>query len=331
MSALKTRVVFDRHVLPPLDKYVSIYARVSTRSAEQMESLAMQVSELVSRFRNQYQVRIYDVYIDVLSGSHTENRPGYQRMLNDCRNKKLDMIVCKSISRFGRNTEEMLTTIHELRSLGVNVYFDVENINTSDASTEFIMSIIAGLKEAENKSHSDNVRLGLRNRALAGTSKNYSRPCFGYQKGEDGQLEIHEEEARTVRIIFDAYLQGASINQIHDLLMHLNILSPSGKESWCKRTIDEMLSNEKYVGDVLLMKRVRLSVGSKRIKNNGVHEQYRIEGNHPPIITHEAFDAVQKEKLRRTNVEKTGDTIHRKASRFKSEFDISKYEFSDLE
>ena len=146
MSAVKTRVVFDKHALPPLYKQVGIYARVSTRSTEQMESLAIQVSELVSRFRNQYQMRIYDVYIDVLSGAHTENRPSYQRMMNDCRNKKLDLIVCKSISRFGRNTEEMLRTIHELRDLGINVYFDVENINTSDSSTEFILSVIAGLR-----------------------------------------------------------------------------------------------------------------------------------------------------------------------------------------
>lgn len=327
MSSHKTRVVFGNYALPPLYKQVGIYARVSTRSAEQMESLAIQVSELVSRFRDQYQMRIYDVYIDVLSGSHTESRPSYQRMLDDCRNKKLDLIVCKSISRFGRNTEEMLRTVHELRDLGVNIYFDVENINTSDSSTEFILSVIAGLREAENKSHSDNVRLGLRNRALEGTSKNYSRPCFGYQKNDDGQLEINEEEARTVKIIFDAYLQGASINQIHDLLFQLGILSPSGKESWCKRTIDEILSNEKYVGDVLLMKRVRLSVGSKRIKNKGEHEQYRIEGNHPPIITREAYNAVQDEKARRTNIEKIDDTTRRKGSRYKSNFSLSNYEF----
>ena len=331
MSAVKTRVVFDKHALPPLYKQVGIYARVSTRSAEQMESLAIQVSELVSRFRNQYQMRIYDVYIDVLSGAHTENRPSYQRMMNDCRNKKLDLIVCKSISRFGRNTEEMLRTIHELRDLGINVYFDVENINTSDSSTEFILSVIAGLREAENKSHSENVRIGLRNRALEGTSKNYSRPCFGYQKNADGQLEINDSEARTVRIIYDAYLQGASINQIHDLLLQRRIPSPSGKESWCKRTIDEILSNEKYVGDVLLMKRIRLSVGSKRIKNHGEQEQYRIEGNHPPIITREAFDAVQQEKVRRTNIDKSDNTAHRKSTRYKSKFSISMYEFKDWE
>ena len=211
------------------------------------------------------------------------------------------------------------------------LHFDVENINTSDSSTEFILSVIAGLREAENKSHSENVRIGLRNRALEGTSKNYSRPCFGYQKNADGQLEINDSEARTVRIIYDAYLQGASINQIHDLLLQLGITSPSGKESWCKRTIDEILSNEKYVGDVLLMKRIRLSVGSKRIKNHGEHEQYRIEGNHPPIITREAFDAVQQEKVRRTNIDKSDNTPRRKSTRYKSKFSISMYEFKDWE
>ena len=92
-----------------------------------------------------------------------------------------------------------------------------------------------------------------------------------------------------------------------------------------------MLGNEKYVGDVLLMKRIRLSVGSKRIKNHGEQEQYRIEGNHPPIITREAFDAVQQEKVRRTNVDKSGETAQRKTTRYKSNFSISKYQFDDWE
>ncbi|MBQ9039476.1 MAG: recombinase family protein [Clostridia bacterium] len=111
----------------------------------------------------------------------------------------------------------------------------------------------------------------------------------------------------------------------------ISIPSPSGKESWCKRTIDEILSNEKYVGDVLLMKRIRLSVGSKRIKNHGEQEQYRIEGNHPPIITREAFDAVQQEKVRRTNIDKSDNTARRKSTRYKSKFSISMYEFKDWE
>lgn len=133
MTNKKVRVIYHPSSLPKVYKQVGIYARVSTRSPEQMHSLAAQVSELVRMFRADYTARIYDVYIDIVSGALTENRPAFQRMLNDCRNKKLDLIVCKSISRFGRNTEDMLISLREIKACGVNVFFQLENLNMPGA------------------------------------------------------------------------------------------------------------------------------------------------------------------------------------------------------
>ena len=321
MPEKKDRVVYHYPSLPKVYKQVGIYARVSTLSSEQMNSLAAQVSELVRMFRTDYSVRIYDVYIDIVSGARTENRPAYQRMLDDCRNKKLDLIVCKSISRFGRNTEDMLVSIREIKACGVNVFFQLENINTADASSEHILTIIEAFRQAENQSRSDNIKISLRNSAASGKSRNYSRPCYGYQRDEHGQLVINEPEAANVQLIYDAYLHGATIMQIVDLLKNLGIASPTGKDDWCKKTVDDILVNEKYVGDVILMKTIHIGgPGSKRIKNRGEAEMYKVTASHQAIITREQYDAVQKEKERRCNVETVGVERTRKRIRYKSTF-----------
>ena len=178
---------------------VGVYCRVSTRSVEQMASLAAQVSEMVRFVRRAGVSSLHDVYIDVMSGAQTENRPGYQRMMEDCRNHSINLIVCKSISRFGRNMVEMLQSIREIKEYGVNVFFQLENLNTQDARNELIMSLIEACREEEIKGRSESIRMGLRMRAEAGTSGYYRRRCFGYKKDEDGKLEIEPTEAEVVR------------------------------------------------------------------------------------------------------------------------------------
>ena len=328
MPEKKVRVVYQAPFLTKIKpyKHVGIYARVSTRSPEQMNSLSAQVSELVRMFRTDYSVRIYDVYIDIASGARTENRPAYQRMLEDCRNKNLDLIVCKSISRFGRNTEDMLISLREIKACGVNVFFQLENINTAEASSEHILTIIEAFRQAENLSRSENIKISLRNSAATGKSRNYSRPCYGYQKDEHGRLIVNEPEAANVQLIFDAYIKGATIKQIVDLLKELGVSSPTGKEFWCKKSVDDMLSNEKYVGDVILMKTIHIGgPGSKRVKNRGEAEQYKATASHQAIISREQFDAVQKEKERRCNVETNGTERSRKHVRYKTTFSMGDF------
>ena len=321
------QIVHVIHEAPPLPRYkkVGIYARVSTRSTEQMNSLSAQVSELVRMFRGVPLHTIYDVYIDVMSGAHTETRPAYQRMLVDCKSNNLDLIVCKSISRFGWNTEEMLKTIREIKQYGVNVYFQLENMNTSDSTSEHILTVISAFREEENRSRRENVRRGIIQRAKTGTSKYYTKPCYGYRRNTSDELVIFDPEAAVIRLIFDAYLKGATISQLIELLEIRHIPSPTGNAKWCRRSIDKLLDNEKYVGDVLIMKTFTPSVGAKRKKNRGEVVQYKITDGHPPIITREAFAAVQEEKGRRTNVEMVNSVIKRTGKRYTSKFNLSDY------
>lgn len=327
MQSVADKIVRVIHAAPPLPQYkkVGVYARVSTRSPEQINSLSAQVSELVRMFRNVPLHTIYDVYIDVMSGAHTETRPAYQRMLDDCRNNNLDLIVCKSISRFGRNTEEMLKTVREIKQYGVNVYFQLENMNTSDSTAEHIMTVISAFREEENKSRRENVRRGIIQKAETGTSKYYTKPCYGYRRDENGELAIYEPEAANIRLIFDAYLQGATISQLLQLLEARQIPSPTGREKWCRRSVDQLLDNEKYVGDVLLMKTYTPEVGVKRRKNRGESYQYKMTDGHPPIIARDAFAAVQEEKRRRTNVEMIENVAKRTGKRYISTFCLSDY------
>ena len=323
MSAIKITVVQPKEDWKSLFRpyNIGIYARVSTGTPEQLRSLGTQVSAFMALYRDKPRTFIYDVYIDVVSGKNCD-RPNYRRMLDDAKAGRINLIATKSISRFGRDTLEAISTIRELRGLGVNVFFHSENLYSLDHNDELFLTTMAAVAEADNQSRSENIRAGFLSAAQAGTSKYYQRKCYGYTHDKDGQLVIDEQEAAVVRFIFDVYLDGASINQILVLLKERSILSPTGKPSWCKRTLYELISNEKYTGRIIVGKTV-LAHGlvSKRIKNIGQSEQYEMLGSHPPIITEEMFEKAQKEKARRTNLEKTDQGLKRKETRYKSTFE----------
>ncbi len=329
---MSAKQVYQVPTLPTLDRVeeVGVYCRVSTRSQEQLESLAAQVSELVRFVRQAGIYNLYDVYIDIMSGALTENRPAYQRMLSDCKNHNINIIVCKSISRFGRNTAEMLQSVREIKACGVNVYFLLENLNTQDSETEHIMTVIEAYRESENKVKSDNIRMGLKMRAMTGTSGLYRRRCYGYCKDTDGSLKIDPEEAKVVQTIYKIYLEGASINKIVTYLMGQGVKSPTGKEKWYSRTVDEILSNEKYIGDVILVKSFSPDgIGGKRIKNMGYAEKYKMERSHSAIISRETFEAVQAEKKRRSNYEETESGKGQRKKRYTSSFCLHSEDTND--
>lgn len=286
--------------LPPKYMYVGIYCRVSTKSQEQLHSLTNQISYFVRLYSDRYYYRIRDIYIDIASGASTENRSGYIRMLNDCRSHKVDIVITKSLSRLGRDTVETLQSIRELKALGVKIIFEEENIDTVTTDSELIISLIEGIAQAENEARSENTRWGLKKRAQSGTSGLYRRRCYGYRQNRYGDLEINVDEAVAVRLIFEAYLNGAGIGKIQGMLEYNAIPSPTGKSRWCKRTIDMMLSNEKYCGNIMLMKTIsEAGIGSKRMRNTGQAPRYIAVDNHPPIISKEDFDKVQEEKQKR--------------------------------
>ena len=169
-----------------------------------------------------------------------------------------------------------------------------------------MISIIESIVQAENESRSDNIKWGIKQRAAQGTSKLYNRKCYGYHNDEDGNLTIDEKEAKNVRVIFNLYLKGKSILGIVKELERLGIKYPTGKAIWPKRTIDVMLSNEKYAGNV-------------RLLDDGKHEAYYLsEDNNPAIISKEMFQAIQIEKQHRSNITKGEDGSKRKSIKYSS-------------
>ena len=299
------------HFIPPKpqkrDKRIGIYCRVSTNSLEQLQILATQVSHLTKITAATPRWLLADVYIDISSSKTGSSRKEFNRMLYDCTSHKLDIIFTKSISRFGRDTVETMEALSKLKSAGVRVIFEQEELDTANTDSDLMISIIESFAQAENESRSENIKWGIKQGAASGASKLYDRKCYGYKHNEDGKLIIDEETAENVKIIFDLYLRGQSVLGIIKELEKRKIPSPTGKEKWCKRTIDVMLSNEKYTGDVRLLK-----TGKSEI-------HYLETDNNPAIISKEVFEAVQIEKARRSNVVKNGNgTVKRKNLKYSS-------------
>ncbi len=291
---------------PKREKRVGIYCRVSTNSADQLKSLTAQVSALTKLTAVNPKWLLVDVYIDIASSKTGSSRKEFSRMLKDCQSHDLEIILTKSISRFGRDTVEILDALNQLKILGVRVIFEQEQLDTADTDSDLMISIIESIAQTENESRSDNIKWGIKQRAAQGTSKLYNRKCYGYHNDEDGNLTIDEKEAKNVRVIFNLYLKGKSILGIVKELERLGIKSPTGKAIWPKRTIDVMLSNEKYAGNV-------------RLLDDGKHEAYYLsEDNNPAIISNETFQAVQIEKQHRSNITKGEDGSKRKSIKYSS-------------
>ena len=249
---------------------------------------------------------LVDVYMDIASSKTGFSRREFARMLDDCQSHNLEIILTKSISRFGRDTVDTLEALNQLKMLGIRVIFEQESLDTADTDSDLMISIIKSIAQAENESRSENIKWGIKQRAAQGTSKLYNRKCYGYVHDKEGNLIIKDDEAKNVTKIFEMYLHGKSVIGIVIELEHLGVKSPTGKDKWSKRTIDVMLSNEKYTGSV-------------RLLDNGKHEAvYLCEDNNPAIISKQTFQAVQIEKTKRSNVIKGENGAQRKSKKYSS-------------
>ena len=291
---------------PKREKRVGIYCRVSTNSTEQLQSLVAQVSHLTRVTATVPQWLLADVYMDIATSKTGSSRKEFNRMLEDCKSHKLEIVITKDVSRFGRDTVEVLDVFNQLKALGVRVIFEGNSLDTANTNSDLMVSVIESIAQAENESRSENIRWGIKQWAAQGTSKLYDRKCYGYKHNEDGHLVIDEETAKNVKLIYDLYLSGQSVVSIIKELEKRKILSPTGQEKWCKRTIDVILSNEKYTGDVELLKSGKSEV------------HYLASGNNPAIISKEVFEAVQIEKVRRSNVVRDENVVKRKSSKYSS-------------
>lgn len=300
----KVRVIPPR-VSEPV-KHVVIYARVSSNSMEQLESLKAQISGLVGFVSGHNNWKLVDIHIDIASSKKGSARPAFHKMIEECRAGLTDIVVVKNISRLGRDTVEVLDAINTLKEADVRIIFRQEELDTLTVGSSLLISTIEAYTQAENETRSANIKWGIKQRASNGSLGFYRRKCYGYDKGENGDLVINEEQAVIVRLIFDLYLGGKSILGIVKELKERGIKSPTGKDNWPKRSIEEMLSNEKYIGIAV-------------VNVDGEEGQvYKLNNSHPAIISKEMFDVVQEEKLKRSNVELTDDGIRRKSRKYSS-------------
>lgn len=279
---------------------VAAYCRVSTNSLEQKNSYKMQKAYYTQLIASHSEWKNAGIYADRgISGADMRKRDAFIRMLNACRQGKIDLILVKSISRFARNTVDCLSTIRMLREHHIGVFFEKENINTLTANSEFLITLFSCFAQAESESLSKNVAWGIRRRMAEGRA--LFKVPMGYRRDKHGNLHVVWREAEIILHIYQWYAQGCSLSQIKQRLEFEQILSPLGCRTWSRNTLSNILSNEKYIGNALFQKTYTLDFISKKVcKNNGDLPMILIEHHHPAIISYGLFQQVQSERTRRS-------------------------------
>ena len=297
----------DQHTAKPLNsksnKRVAGYARVSTDNEDQANSYEAQVDYYTEYIQNRNDWEFVQVYTDDgISGTSTAKRAGFNNMIADALAGKIDLIVTKSVSRFARNTVDSLTTIRNLKDHGIEVYFEKENIWTFESSGELLLTIMSSISQEESRSISLNVTWGLRKGMQDGKVFVPYSTFLGYDKGEDGNLVVNQEQAQVVRKIFAYFIQGLSSMRIARKLTEEKVPTIKGGKKWSSISVENILKNEKYKGDALLQKTFTTNYLTKKKKiNEGEIPQYYVEGNHEAIIDPVVFDWVQDEMKKRTS------------------------------
>ena len=290
-------------------KRVAPYIRVSTDSDEQTSSYELQKNYFMEYVNAQPGWVLVDIYSDEgISGTQINHREGLQRLLEDCKAGKIDYIITKSISRFARNIVDCLNMIEDLRNLNppVGVIFETDHIDTLGGNDSLLLSILASLAEAESRNKSDIMNWSIENR--------FSRGIFllpeliGFDKDEDGNLVINEDEADTVRLCFYLFLAGFQLSEIADLLTDMERRTgynkqhnkkpgvvPEYKTTWTSSSVLEILRNERHCGDVLARKTFTPNFKNhKSVKNRGERQQVKKHNNHEGIVSREVFEAANK-------------------------------------
>lgn len=268
-----------------IHRKVAAYCRVSTQQEIQHHSLEAQQEYYEKRILSTSGWEFAGIYADEASGRNNRKMRDFQRMMDDCRAGKIDLILAKSISRLGRNTLQFLNACEELKQLNVDVYFEVEKLYLHDPKAVRLLTIYAGVYQNESEVKSFNTRWGIRTRFANGSSGKANTPCYGYRCSKTGKLEVETTEAAVVQMIYDLRQRGMSLREIVTELKKLAIPSPKGKSVWGVETVRRILQNEKYKGHVLLQKTyVSNFFTGKRTNNGGELPKYLIEGHHEAII-----------------------------------------------
>ena len=285
---------------------VAAYCRVSTKQEEQLNSYEVQKKFYTEKINSNPEWQMVGIFADKgITGTSVLKRDEFNKMIKLCKNKKIDMILVKSISRFARNTVDCLHYTRMLKALGVDVFFEEQGIHSIKSDAEFYISIYGTIAQSESENISANVKWGKLQSAKEGKVVFSYKNFLGYRKGADGNPEIDKEQAETVRIIYDRFLAGDSLNQIAEKLQNEQRLSPAGKNEWSTSTIRSILSNEKYKGDAIINKTFTVDCLTKEVrKNRGERPKYYVENSHPAIIDVETFGRAQEELARRIGKKK---------------------------
>lgn len=274
---------------------VGVYARVSTDKEIQLHSLKEQLESFRMKIAQHPDWILVDVYADEgISGTNAKKRKEFLRMMRDCETGKIDYVLTKSISRFARNTVECLSYVRHLQSIGVQLYFEKEGVDTATAVSELILTVMAAFAQEESRSISENLKWGIRKRFEKGESR--WTKTYGYRKMPDGEICIEPGEAEIVRMIFKMYQQGVSIPHILDCLNTMQIRSARGNQMWSKNAVKYLLQNEKYVGDMRLQKWISVDhISHKSVRNDAtVVPIYNVRDHHVPIIDRHTYQQVQR-------------------------------------
>ena len=303
---------------------VAAYCRVSTDSEEQINSYKNQLAYYTEKINSKTEWKFAGVYADEgITGTSMKHREDFKRMLRACREGRIDLILCKSVSRFGRNSVDVLRTIRALRERGIGVLFEKEAVDTRTMNSELILAFHSAFSQSESESISGNVRWGLRKAYENGTIQ-IGPNLYGFRREKDGPVLIDEEKAAVIRQIAQWFLDGDSLHTIADKLAQRHILSPKGKETWSTATLRSLLTNEKYKGDALLQKTYRPSLFSDRaVQNDGDLPKYYVEGVLPRILEPEVFDRVQEELAKRGAKRPTSEKAKTPFGRYSGKYALS--------
>ena len=289
---------------------VAAYCRVSTDSTDQLHSYAAQIKEYTERIGQNPKWVLADIYCDEgLTGTKAEKRDDLQRLIADCRRGKVGRVLVKSVSRFARNTYDSLAVTRLLKTYGVSVYFEEQDIDTATMSDEVLLTMQSMSAQGESQTLSQNMRWSYQERMKKGEFFG-NTPAYGY-KLAGTTMEILEPEAEVVRRIFALYLTGLGKQAIANLLTAEDVPRRYGHKRWYAHTVDYVINNERYIGDALLQKKYTTEFPFIKKTNKGELPQYYVENSHPPIISREDFDAAQKlqESKRRREYKQNRHTL----------------------
>jgi len=311
------------------DKYhqlrVAAYCRVSTEQEEQQNSYQVQISYYTDLINKKKEWTLAGIFADEgISGTQTKKRTEFNRMIRMCKNKKIDLVITKSISRFARNTVDCLEYVRQLKDLGIGVIFEKENINTLTMTSEFMIALYGSFAQAESESISKNVSWGKEKAYREGKVAFQYKYLLGYKKGEDGKPEIVPEEAETVRMIYGMFLDGYSMTDIANRLMELNRCTALGSKKWNSGIVRNILRNEKYAGDALLQKTYTVDcISHKVVKNHGERPMYLVTDHHAPIIDRDTYNRVQQELARRSSKRKVSYKTITEQGKYSSKYALT--------